>query len=81
MGVGVAQFREQLLEVDLVRVWVAVEAEGVDALGVVGLGGIGGYGGCVEGGAEGVFVGVEEDVCAVVFVVTVFYTLARYVVK
>lgn len=62
------------------RVWVAVEAEGVDALGaVVGLGGVGGYGGCVEGGAEGVFVGVEEDVCAVVFVVTVFYTLATYV--
>jgi hypothetical protein len=34
VGVGVAQGAEELLEVELVRVWVAVEAEGVDALAV-----------------------------------------------
>lgn len=75
MGVGAAQVAEELFEVDLVRVWVAVEAEGVDALAGRRLGGgrgVGGYGGCVEGGAEGVFVCVEEDVCTIVFVVTVY---------
>lgn len=58
------------------RVWIAVEAEGVDALaggGGGGGGGVGGYRGGGEGGAKGVFVCVEEDVCAVVFVITVLY--------
>jgi len=62
--VGVAEGAEEGLQVVLVRVGVAVEAEEVD-LG----GGGGGDGGEGERGAVGILVGVEEDVGAVVFVV------------
>ena len=61
---GVAQLAQQILEVVLVRVRVAVEAQ------VVYLGG-GRRDGRGQGGAVGVLVGVEEDVLAIVFVVAV----------
>jgi len=64
VGVGVAEGAEEGLQVVLVRVGVAVEAEEVD-LG----GGRGGDGGEGERRAVGILVGVEEDVGAVVFVV------------
>ena len=51
----------------LVRVGVAVQAEEVEAAEGIA---VGRRGGRRERGAEGVLVGVEEDVCAVVFVVT-----------
>lgn len=60
---GVAELAEEALQIGLVRVGVAVETEVVDLRG-------GGCDGGGEGGADGVLVGVEEDVLAVVFVVT-----------
>lgn len=68
MRVGVAEGAEGGFEGWLVRVGVAVE--GVEVEGWAGAGaGAGGGGGGGEGRAVGVFVGVEEDVGAVVFVV------------
>ena len=65
MGVGVAQIAELLLQGDLVRVGVSMEAEKVN---VVRGGGDGG-GVMVERGTESVFVGVEKNIFAIVFVV------------
>ena len=66
--VGVSEVAEELLELALVRVRVAVQAQEVDGLGG---GGPGGERGVWKGRAVGILVGVEEDICAVVFVVTV----------
>ena len=67
---GVAQVAEELLELVLVGVRVAVQAEEVEGRrgGGIFLGGGGKV--VVDGGAVGVLIGVQEDVGAVVFVIT-----------
>ena len=70
MGVGIAEVAEQLFESLLMGVGIAIQTEEIDRW--VGTGrSFGGGEGRGQGGSVGIFVGVEEDVGPVVFVVAV----------
>ena len=67
---GITQITQQLFKLVLMRIGIAVEAKEIDR-GVFGGSLCRGGQGRGEGGPVGVFVGVEEDVGSVVFVVAV----------